>query len=42
MSYGTAFIDYAGPKVTLKNPVSQVTIEVPIFIMVLEFLNTLI
>lgn len=32
---GTAFIDYAGPKVTLKNPVSQVTIEVPIFIMVL-------
>lgn len=32
---GTAFIDYVGPKVTLKDSVSQTTLEVPIFIIVL-------
>ena len=32
---GTAFIDYAGPKVTLKDPVTQTTTDVSIFIMAL-------
>jgi transposase len=32
---GIAFIDYAGPKVTLKDSVTQATTDVPIFIMAL-------